>query len=526
MRKITKIILTITSAALFLAGSILSILDLFGIVDIAGNLWAAQDILPNLINILIILVGTIGISLILERLILINQMGENVAQINSSTTEITPISKTILEIVSDIRKKKMPAIMYSKREDSYNAFTETLNNLPADTLICVTHFEKYRGASYDIGEVEAEKRFMELWFDKVNNGDLSVRQIVHVSSIFDLNEVEDRIKQFSGASNFLLNVMYGPPIRPFLDLIVIRDNWAMIDFSNNPTSPFEDAISLALSDIQMVNELERYFGIWWSRFSIPVKDRDGIKTEVLLQLKDMLPSQSAETWIDQSFELSLRIAKEKEIHENLFEIVREFSKINNSPLPEVFKSNAITYLTECKNNIKDLSNDVVELEPIQSTILLATIFEEAHSEVNAVSCDIDQGHFWDSSLGKRVLRANAQAVERGVNIQRIFIISQSEQGLKRVHQIIKEHLEAGVDVLIADSKGLPEELMIDHLIQDNKLVFELDVNEEGSLMNKGIISINKTKVEKMKQVYNMLKYKSIDAKEFFKNMEAKNENDF
>jgi hypothetical protein len=165
---------------------------------------------------------------------------------------------------------------------------------------------------------------MKQWVQRVIGGDFFVRQIVHICSIFDLEEVEDRIKKLNNNPYFSLNVMYGPPIRPFLDLAVIRGQWAMLHFSANSTSPFEADIGFEFKDKEMVEALERYFDIWWSRFSVPVKDRDGPKPDTIRLLRDLLPMQSAEAWLDQSFELSLRLARDKVLYEAFSDVAIEY----------------------------------------------------------------------------------------------------------------------------------------------------------------------------------------------------------
>ena len=517
MKRAAEWIADIILVLAFAASSIVSGLDLLGVLDLSA-LWGGSA-LPQMVKVSLLLVGLLGSVLVFERRFLLSKMARETDTISKDTGEVRKDARHILEVLQNIQQARSPTRIYKTREETYLAFSEALKAAPIGSHVYVTHFEKYRGASYDIGEIEAETELMEQWVQRVLRGDFFVRQIVHVCSIFDLGEVEDRIKRFEDASNYSLNTMYGPPIRPYLDLVIIRGQWAMLHLSANPMSPFEADIGFVFSDIEMVNAFERYFDIWWSRFSVPVKDRDGRKPESISLLRDLLPSQAAEAWLDQSFELSLRLARDKELYEMFNDIAIEFANIQQIPVSDVFKETANSLIRECRDKIRSISSTSIKLEPIEGTLVLVRIFDEAKERVIAVSHDPHQEKFWESSLGRRILRANADAIKRGVKITRVFILT-PEQNRRSVSAVIQQHIDTGIEVLVAKADELPPELLADYLIQDDRLVFHIEVSKKGGLPGKSWVSIDRHEVSNRQRLFNLLRLRSVRPEELLDHLEA------
>jgi len=501
MKKTAEWIADITLLIAFTSSTLASVLDLIGVFDLSA-LWGGQ-IVPEMLKVSLMLIGALGSVLIFERRLLLNKFAQEIDQVSEDTVETRRDSHNTLEVLEDIKRNWAPTRIYNTREGSYSSFARALERAPNGSHVYVTHFEKYRGATYDVGEIEAEKNLVEKWTKRITQGEIFARQIVHVCSTFDLSEVEDRIERFEKASNFSLNVMYGPPIRPFLDLVVIRNHWAMLHISANPMSPFEADVGLTFTNPEMIDAFERYFDIWWSRFSVSIKDRDGRKPESIRALHDLLPKETAESWLDQTIDLSLRLAQNKRMLELFNNIAEHLSALKEIPVADVFQKAAINAIIKCRDEVGKISNASFKLDDTQSVLILLRIFDEAKTQIHAVSYAFQQEKFWASGVGRRLLRANYNANRRGIEITRIFILS-TKQDIQDVRNIIKQHKATGVKVLFVKAAELPDDLLGDYLIQDNRLIFHMGAPTKGGMLENCWISIDDKEVQRMRYLFNRL----------------------
>ena len=79
MKKITEWIVDIISLLLFITCTIISALDLFGVVDIAKIILPADSVNLKVLNILVVMVGSIGVILISQRMLFLKTLEKNIS---------------------------------------------------------------------------------------------------------------------------------------------------------------------------------------------------------------------------------------------------------------------------------------------------------------------------------------------------------------------------------------------------------------------------------------------------------------
>jgi hypothetical protein len=90
---------------------------------------------------------------------------------------------------------------------------------------------------------------------------------------------------------------------------------------------------------------------------------------------------------------------------------------------------------------------------------------------------VDEGAFWESELGRRYLARQRMAIERGVRIRRLFVLTDSNVDQHRLAELLEPHQKIGVETL-----ALPFELIdplmtvADFIIFDQKICYEFQTS--------------------------------------------------
>ena len=117
----------------------------------------------------------------------------------------------------------------------------------------------------------------------------------------------------------------------------------------------------------------------------------------------------------------------------------------------LFASRADEALAECANTLQALADGYMIAEPGGDFAFGKKGIEQAKSTVKSISCTPPES--WQSSHWKAVLKANAEAVQRGVSITRVFI--QDEDTHARSEEVLAQQREAGIHVFLVSPSELP-----------------------------------------------------------------------
>lgn len=109
--------------------------------------------------------------------------------------------------------------------------------------------------------------------------------------------------------------------------------------------------------------------------------------------------------------------------------------------------------------------------------------------------------YWRSTHAKKYLQVQAEAVQRGVEITRVFI--QPASVIPGMIDILKTQRQLGVEVYVAIAETTPRDLNEDYLIMDNRVFTRLELTGDGYAREERI-SIDAVEVERMVKKFDML----------------------
>ncbi len=214
-------------------------------------------------------------------------------------------------------------------------------------------------------------------------------------------------------------------------------------------------------------------------------------------------------------ELSLRLAGERQLLEEVLDISKEFAGLKKAPVADFFEEMAYKYVRDCKDKIRHLSSGTINIDPKQNVNDFLSLYRKSEKRLKAISYGEHPEYFWENEVGRKVLDANSDAIKRGVEITRIFILTSDQVKNPRVMAILTQQKDAGIEVLVADSQSIPPDLKEDYGILDESLVFQMDIIfREGKVpVWKGYLTIDEKVVMEKKKSFEGLSLHSKKLKD-------------
>jgi hypothetical protein len=105
---------------------------------------------------------------------------------------------------------------------------------------------------------------------------------------------------------------------------------------------------------------------------------------------------------------------------------------------------------------------------------------------------VDEGQFWASDLGQRYLDSQHRAIERGVQIRRLFLLDDAPAANKdKISQLIEPHERIGVETRILPTSALDFLLqtnLVDFVLFDRRISYELQAASTLSSEHRPVIA--------------------------------------
>ena len=472
---------------------ILAILDIFGILTvIATDMWS---------KVLVMIFGTVGIVIISDKHKLEKEIKPQIDEImEHQNNEISSV-ESIEQIVGNIfdRANSNINIKYFPDKTQFYLFlSELLLKLPNGARIDVTSFEKNYNVPYAVGEDGYIETFMKSWNQMVKGGSLQVRQLVHVTTPQDYKELKERVETFRENYNFAISAIVGLPIAPFLDFMVINQEYVVMGFSNDSSSPNNLSFGFVVQSKELALNFQNYFNVYWAgQFSVIVKDKDEIKKKNLDRMGEYVFDIEHDDNLIRYHEMMLALYRINEHNKKIMPMLDNLNRFYDNMCFELIQDQVEKKLAECSDLIYKKMHNYLNFQRIEAAAIIAKMMFNAKKEILAVSLDIDGSEFWQADEGEKIFNANVDAIsKRGVTVQRIFVCPLEKK--VELESIMKEQIDAGIEVYYTEYRKGMGGTFEDFLIVDKKslLVFEskgVKVSFQKSHINKYIERFNRIK---------------------------------
>jgi hypothetical protein len=188
-------------------------------------------------------------------------------------------------------------------------------------------------------------------------------------------------------------------------------------------------------------------------------------TTISLLLDLLARGKQLEKLVLETFGLSSDLNADSWAKERLVEIIQSWKKILEADYHPLLLQIAKLRTQDARDDLVAIASGEIVTDATENR-LLAVVVEEAKSSVKAASMvSLD---FYNSSAGQKYLKINYEAVKRGVNLTRIFIVD--ELTTEKAH-LMNEMVKNGIDVWSVMENLVPDELISAFVISDDYLVW-------------------------------------------------------
>jgi len=370
------------------------------------------------------------------------------------------------------------ATVFPNREQCYIHLRHRVASLPPQSELYVTHFEKNRSAPFDEGEREAERDFMEIWQKMIEDDRISVRQIVHVSSKFDLDETRSRLDRFKSCINFELCVMVGSFVQPYQDVFIAPGHWVLLALPSDPNNPYAQRINVFIESPKIADSFATAFmANWGSTDCYAIKTGAIIRSTYLAELQSKLPSTEREHLISAFKTIPGEIA--------------DLGTVSNSVAQCISLLHSLARrfrVSSYSDHLNDLVHSIIgiigtdEKKPIElagpkGSTALIEIVRSATRSIDAVSVDLTSSSFWNTEFGRDYLASNKEAANvRNIPVRRVFVLSADDNS--HTTGAINEHESFAECRLVTDD--IAGEVM-DFIIVDSEVLYTITEQHNGQI---------------------------------------------
>jgi len=217
-----------------------------------------------------------------------------------------------------------------------------------------------------------------------------------------------------------------------------------------------------------------------------------VVTAIALTIDVIVRLREAEQRILGATSLVEALSEDEELQETIRQIAQSYLEVQNSEF-ELFIQRSRDVLSECKDILAGLERGYLTTEAGGKYSYGKRGVDSAEKTVKAIAYeDIES---WRTIHLKGVIASNAKAIERGVQIQRIFILS--EPSLSQANDVLQEHAQAGVDVYTVSPDDLPStDLLESYMIADDRILVTFLYTRDGRLFRGEKICVEPLEVDR------------------------------
>ena len=202
----------------------------------------------------------------------------------------------------------------------------------------------------------------------------------------------------------------------------------------------------------------------------------GLLTTIITILIDLIARlKETERKVLEATKLGDVLSENKELHSTLNQIATNYSAVQNKNF-DLFIQKSQDALLECKETLLGLDNGYLTVSPGGKYTYGRKGVASAKKIIKAVAYeDIES---WRTEHLKNVVVVSAEAIKRGIEIQRVFIVSNGN--FEKSKDVFQSHKDAGVNVFIVSPDDLPStHLLESYLIVDDQVLVNFYYTRDG-----------------------------------------------
>ena len=376
----------------------------------------------------------------------------------------------------------------SNKDEFYMLFDHELQHLKSGAEVLVTAFDKNQGLDYYTGENKHIEAFMDDWSNKIKSNTIVVKQIVHIFTKKEYSEIESRANQYKDCYNYSLGAVTGMPIRPYIDVAIIDKKIVLLSFSNDANSPCDTGFGLAIRNVDVAENFEKYFNIYWNGDCRIIKNREGINLPNLLYFKPLTKNTTNYPNTNEYNKLIMELIPLMDKTNGIPDLIGDFQTIFSKAtywLPQKIATMKYQNLFNEIHNRIIMTYLTIKPKDVQDAMLNS--ISKAKKEIRATSIEIEDDSYWSSKDGEAFFAQNINGIAKGgITVNRVFIIRANQ--VETMSSIIGRQKLAGVKVFEIITEMTTRGSYKDFIIIDNDVVIEILKNGSARMyINKEII---------------------------------------
>lgn len=218
--------------------------------------------------------------------------------------------------------------------------------------------------------------------------------------------------------------------------------------------------------------------------------------------------KESENRVLQAVKLGTLLDTNGDLHTTISEIVESYLASQKMPL-DLFRQRSKDTLLDCKDVLSGIQKGYMNVEVAGKYSYGRKGAESSLSSIKAVAYEDIAS--WRTEHLKGVVKANAEAVKRGVKVERVFILK--KDSVEAAKDVLEIHKNSGVNVHLITPDDLPKtELLESFMIVDDTVLVVFYYTRDGSKFRGEKISIDPVEVDRYCDMYSLIKRRSIEYK--------------
>jgi hypothetical protein len=195
------------------------------------------------------------------------------------------------------------------------------------------------------------------------------------------------------------------------------------------------------------------------------------------------------------------------LHHVIQRLIEFHQKAHDEYSTRILSERADEVLQRAVDDMAFLADGRRKVEVFEDLTFTLRGFEVAEREV-LVSSYLDLPEYWTSSHGRAYVDVQREFIERKIGVAkilRIFIVDRAE--LQRYEQIIRDQVQAGIEVRVALREDIPDELLSAYVIYDEAAV-RMETFVRG-IYKSSVMSFDLNEVRQFRRSFQELSYWSL-----------------